>query len=122
MKVCKALWMAGTAMLAGCGGELDGTYVGGTGFMTAAVMELSGSRALIETINTARREVIATSEFEAEVRSGKLLLSSGGKTFVYGLAADEESLDCLSDSCQGFGGLGKGGMPRAWQLYRPEGN
>jgi hypothetical protein len=114
MKVCKALWMAGTAMLAGCGGELDGTYVGGTGFMTAAVMELSGSRALIE--------MIATSEFEAEVRSGKLLLSSGGKTFVYGLAADEESLDCLSDSCQGFGGLGKGGMPRAWQLYRPEGN
>lgn len=122
MKVCKALWGASVLLLAGCGGEFDGSYTGSTGFMLGAVMQLSGGQATIETINVMRREVVATRDAEAEVRSGKLVLIVDGKTFVYGRAADEESLECLSDSCQGIGGLGGGGMPRTWTLYRPKGS
>lgn len=122
MKVFNVLWVSSAVLLAGCGGEFDGSYVGSTGFMLGAVMQLSGGQAKIETINVMQREVVSTQEVEAEIRSGKLVLIADGKTFVYGRAADEESLECLSDSCQGFGGLGGGGMPRTWKPFRPKGN
>lgn len=121
MKIIKSMWVSVVLAMAGCGGEFDGTYVGGTGFMTVSVMELSGSGAVIESIDTSRRQVIDQREYEAEMRSGKLVLIADGKTFVYARAADEESLECLSDSCQGFGGLGGGGMPRTWKPFRPKG-
>lgn len=119
MKVYNTSWGASVLLLAGCSGEFDGGYTGSTGFMLGAAMQLSGSQATIETINVMRREVVATRGAEAEVRSGKLVLTASDKTFVYGRAADEESLECLSDSCRGIGGLGGGGMPRTWTLYRP---
>lgn len=115
MKVFKVLSVASAVLLAGCGGEFDGSYIGSTGFMLGALMQLNGSQAKIETINVMRREVVATREYEAEIRSGNLVLIADGRTFVYGRAADEESLECLSDSCRGFGGLGGGGMPRTWK-------
>lgn len=120
MKSYQALWVASAVLLSGCGNEFDGKYIGSTGFMLAAGMEISGNQATIETLNVMRREVVAKREFEAEVRSGKLVLIADGKTFVYGRAADEESLECLSKSCQGLGGLGSGGMPRTWEPFKPE--
>jgi len=111
--------LAACAALAGCGDSYDGVYAGGTGFMLVAVMELKGDTASIETVNTALRRVVATREFEAEIKSGKLhLVREDGMRFVYGLAADQESLECLSDSCQGFAGLGRNDMPRAWSPHR----
>jgi|GEM_PF-1428393 len=121
MKVFKALWLVSAVLLSGCGSEFDGSYMGSTGFMLGAVMQLSGGQARVETINVMRREVVATREFEAEIRSGKLVLSAGGKTFIYGRGVDEGLLECLSDSCQGFSGLGSGGMPRTWKPYKSEG-
>ena len=87
--------------------------------MMVAVMELKGDTASIETVNTALRRVVSTREFEAEIKSGKLhLIRQDGLRFVYGLADDQESLECLSDSCQGFAGLGRNDMPRAWSPHR----
>lgn len=74
MKVFKALWFVSAVLLSGCGSEFDGSYMGSTGFMLGAVMQLSGGQARVETINVMRREVVATREFEAEIRSGKLIL------------------------------------------------
>lgn len=120
MRIFKALRASGVILLAGCSGEFDGTYVGSTGFVTVSVMELNSGDAIIESIDTVRRQVIATREYQSEIRSGKLvLIAPDGGTFVYGRGADEESLDCLSDSCQGYGGLGGGGMPRSWKPFRP---
>ena len=111
--------LAACAALAGCGDSYDGVYAGGTGFMLVAVMELKGDTASIETVNTALRRVVATREFEAEIKSGKLhIIRKDGLRFVYGLADDQGSLECLSDSCQGFAGLGRNDMPRAWSPHR----
>ncbi len=87
--------------------------------MMVAVMELKGDTASIETVNTALRRVVAARELEAEIKSGKLhLIRQDGLRFVYGLADDQASLECLSDSCQGFAGLGRNDMPRAWSPHR----
>ncbi|TXH06792.1 MAG: hypothetical protein E6R09_00940 [Rhodocyclaceae bacterium] len=108
-------------VLTGCGDDYDGIYAGGTGFMSVAVMTLDGDTAKVETVNTAMRRVVATTVFDAEVRSGKLRLTSGsGSVFVYGLAEDDESLECVSDSCKGFGGLGGGGLPRVWNPHKDD--
>lgn len=113
------LVLAAGAVLAGCGDSYDGVYAGGTGFMMVAVMELDGDTASIETVNTALRQVVAKRELEAEIKSGKLhLLREDGLHFVYGLAADKESLECLSESCQGFAGLGANAMPRVWNPHK----
>lgn len=114
-----AALIVAAGMLAGCGDSYDGIYVGGTGFMSAAVMTLDGDTATIEDVNTALRRVVGKKVFYAEIKSGKLRLTSpAGAVFVYGLAADDESLECLSDSCIGFGGLGGGGLPRVWNPHR----
>lgn len=114
-RLATTLLVIGTAALAGCGANYDGTYAGGTGFMLVAVMVLDGDTATVETVNTMTKEVVVRRELEAEIRDGKLhLVRSDGLSFVYGLGADEVSLECLSDSCKGFGGLGSRGMPRAW--------
>ena len=87
--------------------------------MMVAVMELKGDTANIETVNTALRRVVSTREFEAEIKSGKLhLIRQDGLRFVYGLADDQESLECLSGSCQGFAGLGSNSMPRIWSPHK----
>lgn len=119
MKIFKAVSAISVLLaLAGCGGELDGTYIGGTGFVTVSVMELSGSRASIESIDTARRQTISTREYKAETDAEKLvLINADGQRFIYGLGADKESLECMSESCKGYGGLGAGGMPRTWQPF-----
>lgn len=102
--------LAVAAALSGCGDDLDGTYAGGTGFMQVAVMQLTGDKAVVETVNTYTKQVVVRREMVADMRKGKLHLErSDGVVFVYGLAADDMSLDCLSDSCRG----GRG-MPGSW--------
>ena len=114
-----AALIVAAGMLAGCGDSYDGIYAGGTGFMSVAVMTLDGDTATIEDVNTALRKVVGEKVFDAEIKSGKLRLKSpNGTVFVYGLAADDESLECLSDSCKGFGGLGGGGLPRVWNPHK----
>lgn len=114
-----AALIGAAVMLVGCGDNYDGIYAGGTGFMSVAVMTLDGDTATIEDVNTALRKVVRKQVFEAEIKSSKLRLTSPtGAVFVYGLAADDESLECLSDSCKGFGGLGGGGLPRVWNPHR----
>jgi hypothetical protein len=44
MKVFKALWLVSAVLLSGCGSEFDGSYMGSTGFMLGAVMQLNGGR------------------------------------------------------------------------------
>jgi hypothetical protein len=118
MRARFCLAVAALLSLVGCGGgDFDGTYVGATGMITAAAMRLEDGTAIVETLNTMKREVIATREFDAEIRNGKLVLSRGGLAFMYGIAVDEQGLECLSDSCKGYGQLGAGGMPRTWKRY-----
>jgi hypothetical protein len=98
--------------LAGCKGEFGGSYAGENGMGTYAVMTVDGNSAKVESIGRLLRNVRSVDNFEADVREGKLVLSNRYGTFNYGLAVDEESLDWLSQSCQGFAGLGAAGVPR----------
>lgn len=41
MKVFNVLWVSSAVLLAGCGGEFDGSYIGSTGFMLGALMQLN---------------------------------------------------------------------------------
>jgi hypothetical protein len=118
MKWRSALVIIWTTALTGCNGDYDGAYIGGTGFLTAAVMYIDADTATVDTVNTVQRRVVETRQFTAKVRSKKLVLSADDNTFIYGLAVDEESLECLSDSCLGFGELGRNGMPRTWKPYK----
>lgn len=114
-----ALIFVGASALVGCGGEYDGTWVGGTGLITAGVMKLSGDNASIDLVNTAQRTIIKTYEFGAEVKKEKLhLTNQKGQVFVYALAADDVTLECVSSSCQGWGRLGNNGMPREWTAHK----
>jgi len=80
---------------------------------------LHGDSARVESIGRISGNVKWAGDFDAGVREGKLVLSNGSVVFVYGLGVDEESLDCLSKSCQGFAGLGAAGMPRTWKPFMP---
>jgi|TARA_Y100001968_G_scaffold188658_1_gene172987 hypothetical protein len=105
--------------LIGCTGEFNGSYAGDNGMGTYAVMTVNGNSARIESIGRMRGDIKWADDFDADVREGKLVLSNGPVVFVYGLGVDEESLDCLSKSCQGFAGLGAAGMPRTWKPFTP---
>lgn len=105
--------------VSGCKGEFDGSYAGDNGMGTYAVMTVNGDSARIESIGRMRGDIKWADDFGADVREGKLVLSNGSVVFVYGLGVDEESLDCLSNSCQGFAGLGAAGMPRTWKPFTP---
>ncbi len=117
---CKYLAIAMVCVgLVGCKSGFDGSYVGDNGMGTYAVMTVRGDVARIESIGRMRGDIKWADDFDADVREEKLILSNGLLVFVYGLGVDEQSLDCLSKSCQGFAGLGAAGMPRTWKPFVP---
>ena len=66
----------------------------------------------METYGRVSRILKSSREVSADVREGKLVLSTEQGNFVYGIAVDEETLECLSSSCKGFFSSGANGMPR----------
>lgn len=104
--------LAVSASLVGCGNSYQGSWVGEGDYGTYVVVTVKTSSATVNTYGHVLRNLKSSYEIEADVREGKLVLSSGQWTFVYGVAVDEEALECLSESCKGWFGVGANGMPR----------
>lgn len=85
---------------------MDGKYAGGKGF--GPYMSIAGDKANIDTGGGRIFELSAKGSKE------KLILTNGDLTFVYVKGLDEKTLECASDSCKGWMGLGHNGMPRNW--------
>jgi len=104
--------LAVSASLVGCGNSYQGSWVGEGDYGTYVIVTVKTSSATVDTYGQVLRNLKSSYEIEADVREGKLVLSSGQWSFVYGVAVDEETLECLSSSCKGFFSSGANGMPR----------
>ncbi|HUE91855.1 hypothetical protein [Pseudomonas sp.] len=93
--------------LAGCSDDFSGTYVSKTGIFTVAVLEVEGRSASVQYVNTAQNRVMSRLDFDADHKRGQVVFTSkkDGKTYVYSYAADERGLECISDSCKGWGSI-----------------
>ena len=106
------LLFAISALLVGCGNSYEGSWVGEGDYARYVIITVEGSSATVDTYGHVLRDLKTSYDIDADVREGKLVLSSGEWNFVYGISVDEESLECLSDSCKGFFSSGANGMPR----------
>jgi hypothetical protein len=105
---------AAAAALSGCSDKFDGSYEGWPGVLQTAVVQVDGNKAVFEIFNNDGKTQmgLVRREMTAYRRNGMLHLARyDGVVFVYGLDADDMSLDCLSDSCLGE----ERGMPSSWK-------
>ena len=101
-----------STLLIGCGNNYQGSWIGEGDYGTYVIISVRNSSATVETYGHVSRILKSSREVSADVRDGKLVLSTEQGNFVYGVAVDEETLECLSSSCKGFFSSGANGMPR----------